>query len=286
MIDRKGEPHLIRHMKKRQWLRFAKLALILGAGLAAHVVATPSRATDVLPHQAVYDMRLGQTNGDGGVASVRGTLLMVWEDACDDWVISQRLFLRITRDDLSFTTSSAFDTRESKDGLDFWFEDTTVREPGGAEYAVGTARLIGPGDEGSLVLEEPQAGQYVLPRGTVFPTAQMLDILVRAQAGERFMSHLVYDGTDGATLFDVTTVVGEPKEATVEAAAGGHVVIWPMRVAYYKHDASDPLPDVEIGVDVQDNGIARRIEFDYGTFTVESALTSIEALPAADCPDP
>jgi hypothetical protein len=286
MIDRKEEPHLIRDMKKRQCLRFVRLALVLGAGLAAYVAATPSRAIDVLPHQAVYDMRLGKANGDGGVASVQGTLLLVWEDACDDWVISQRLFLRITRDDVSFTTSSAFDTRESKDGLDFSFEDTTVREPGGAEYAVGAARLIGLGDEGSLVLEEPQAGQYVLPRGTVFPTAQMLDVLVRAEQGERFMSHLVYDGTDGATLFDATTVVGEPKEATVEAAAGENVVIWPMRVAYYRHDATDPLPDVEIGVDVQANGIARRIVFDYGTFTVESKLTSIETLPAPECPGP
>jgi hypothetical protein len=37
---------------------------------------------------------------------------------------------------------------------------------------------------------------------------------------------------------------------------------------------------------VQANGIARRIVFDYGTFTVESKLTSIEALPAAECPGP
>jgi hypothetical protein len=169
MIDRKGEPHLIRDMKKRQCLGFARLALVLSAGLVACAAWTPSRASDVLPHQAVYDMRLGKANGDGGVASVQGTLLLVWEDACDDWAISQRLFLRITRDDVSFTTSSAFDTRESKDGLDFSFEDTTVREPGGAEYALGAARLIGPGDQGSLVLDEPLAGQYVLPGGPCYP---------------------------------------------------------------------------------------------------------------------
>jgi hypothetical protein len=258
----------------------------LSAGFATFCATASAQSVDILPHQAAYDMKLGSSHGDGGVDSVRGTLLLVWEDGCDDWLISQRLFLRITRDDVAFTTSSAFDTRESKDGLNFSFEDTTVREPGGAEHAIGAARLIALGGEGSLVLDEPEAGQYVLPRGTVFPTAQMIEILARAQAGERIMNHVVYDGTDGATLFDVTTVVAEPKKMTVEDVAGGHVVVWPMRIAYYRHDATDPLPDVEIGADIQENGIARRIVFDYGSFTVESDLTSIDALPAADCSEP
>jgi hypothetical protein len=112
----------------------------------------------------------------------------------------------------------------------------------------------------------------------------MIEILARADQGERFMSHLVYDGTDGANLFDVTTAVGEPVDKTVEEAAGGSVTIWPMRLAYYTHGGSEELPQVEIGADVQDNGVARRIVFDYGTFTVESTMTSIDALPPPDCP--
>ena len=262
------------------------LALILGVGLAAFFLTTHPQAAEILPHQAVYNMKLGSANGDSGVALVQGTLLLVWEDGCEDWVVSQRLFLRMSRDDVAFTTSSAFDTRESKDGLNFSFEDTTVREPGGAEHGLGSARLITPGSEGSLILDEPEAGQYVLPGGTIFPTAQMVDILARAEAGERIMTHLVYDGTDGATLFDVTTVVAEPTEMIVEDVAGGYIEVWPMRFAYYRHDATDSLPEVEIGADIQANGIARSIVFDYGTFVVESVLTSIEALPEASCTQP
>ena len=262
------------------------MALFVGSSLAFIAAAEPARAVDILPHQAVYDMTLGRTSSDAGVSSVQGTLMLTWEDGCGEWVISQRLFLMISRDDVSFTTTSAFDTRESKDGLNFTYEDTTIREPGGPEYAQGSARLIAPGSQGSLVIEAPEAGQYILPEGAVFPTTQMVDVLDRAEAGERIMSHLVYDGTDGATMFDVATVIADPSLQAVEEAAGGEVMVWPMRFAYYEYNTTDPLPQVEIGADVQANGIARQISFDYGNFTVETALVSIEGLPAADCPEP
>ena len=270
-------------MKKHQRRRSSLPASLLGAGLAIFLAAGPALAIDILPHRAVYEMKLGKTARDTGITSVQGTLVLIWEDACDEWVIGQRLFLSISREDASFTTSTAFDTHESKDGLEFSFEDITVHEPGGVEHATGRARLIGGGGDGSLVLDEPEPGQFVLPKGTVFPTAQMIDILDRAQAGERFMSHLVYDGTDGKNLFDVTTAVGEPTERIVEDAAGGQVVIWPMRIAFYPYGSSDELPEAEIGAEIQANGVARRIVFDYGSFTVESMLTSIEALPKAVC---
>ncbi len=278
--------HLIRDMKKRQRSVTAALVLLVGGGLATFAAVEPARAVDILPHQAVYDMKLGRTTSDSGVSSVQGTLMLTWEDGCGEWLISQRLFLKISRDDVSFTTTSAFDTRESKDGLNFSYEDTTIREPGGPEYAQGSARLIAPGSEGSLVIEAPEAGQYILPEGAMFPTAQMVDVLVRAEAGERIMSHLVYDGTDGATLFDVATVIADPSLEAVEDAAGGEVMVWPMRFAYYEYNTTDSLPQVEIGADVQANGIAREISFDYGNFMVESTLISIEGLPEADCPEP
>ncbi len=238
----------------------------------------------MLPHRAVYEMSLGKSSGSSGVVSVRGTLLLTWEETCEAWLVGQRLFLKVSRDDATFATSSAFDTVESKDGLDFSFEDRTVREPGGAEFASGSARLASQGGDGSLVLDEPEPGQFVLPKGTMFPTAQLIDILARAEAGERIINHLVYDGTDGAVLFDVTTVLAEPKTQTLEGEAGGEATIWPMRLAYYPHDTVDPLPQVEIGADVQDNGVAHRLVFDYGTFTVESELTELEPLPRPDCP--
>ena len=242
----------------------------------------------MLPHRAVYEMSLGNSSGSSGVVSVRGTLLLTWEETCEAWLVGQRLFLKVSRDDATFATSSAFDTVESKDGLDFSFEDRTVREPGGAEFASGSARLASQGGDGSLVLDEPEPGQFVLPKGTMFPTAQLIDILARAEAGERIINHLVYDGTDGAVLFDVTTVLAEPKTQTLEGEAGGEAggeaTIWPMRLAYYPHDTVDPLPQVEIGADVQDNGVAHRLVFDYGTFTVESELTELEPLPRPDCP--
>jgi len=283
MIDRGSLSHLIRRMKKRKRCRLPALVPHLAGVLAIFLTAGPAFAIDILPHRAVYDMRLVKTARDSGVASVQGTLMLTWEDSCDEWVIGQRLFLQISREDLSFTTSTAFDTRESKDGLELSFEDSSIHDPGGVEHAMGRARLIAGSGDGSLIIEEPDPGQYVLPKGTVFPTAQMIDILERALDGERFMSHLVYDGTDGKNLFDVTTAVGEPFDQDVEAAAGGHVVIWPMRIAYYPYGSIDELPEAEIGADIQENGVARRIVFDYGSFAVESKLVSIEALPKAVC---
>ena len=80
--------------------------------------------------------------------------------------------------------------------------------------------------------------------------AHLSDLIDRASAGERFMVHTVYDGGDGATVYDVTTVVGR-------AESGDGPISWPMRLAFHEHGTNVEEPRFEIAVTLRRDGVAR-----------------------------
>jgi len=99
---------------------------------------------------------------------------------------------------------------------------------------------------------------------------------VRALAGERFMSHVIFDGTDGATVNDVTTIVG--KAETIDGQTA-----WNMRLAFFDHGSPEELPNVEINALLRDDGVALELAFDYGDFTIRSELRELETLVGGGC---
>ena len=90
------------------------------------------------------------------------------------------------------------------------------------------------------------------------------------------MSHLLFDGTDGATVNDATTLVGKVQEVD------GHKA-WPMRLAFFDHGSGAELPDVEIDALLRDDGVALELAFDYGDFIIRSELRELNEITDGGC---
>ncbi len=60
---------------------------------------------------------------------------------------------------------------------------------------------------------------------------------------------------------------------------------WPVVVSYYdQNQKKDGLPSYEVSFRMYANGVSRKLQLDYGTFSLNGELTAIEFLKTKPCP--
>ena len=267
----RGGGYLAEHGAVRKALLASLLAGVLHQGSAG------AEEVALLAHRATYELRLEGHSRNSGIEGAHGLLAVEVTDACDAWAIRQGIALTMLREENQVTTLSEFDSQEAKDGSWYRFDDSTRVEPGGTERSSGQATAA-PDAVGRVHVELPVVDEAPLPAGTLFPTAHLSALLARAMAGERLMSDILYDGTEGTVLYDVTTLVGT---RAIDEASG--LRVWPMRLAYFIRGSTSETPDIELSVRLREDGVVLAVSYDYGSFVLAGVLQSLEPLPAPDC---
>lgn len=259
--------------------------LVALAASAPAGAAGPAPAIEVAPHRAVYSMTLAAAKNSSGVISARGALSFEWGDSCDGWTIEQRYKLQLVfAQDVEVEIATNYITWESKDGNAYRFKVRKTKNGKPEEEVSGSAELDG-AKGGSAEFTLPARNAMKLPAGTIFPTQHTFLLLERARAGDRMVPRVVFDGAtaEGASL--VSALIGRALPAP-EAAADALLNRpgWAMRMAYFGIDKADTAePDYEIGMDLQDNGVARGIRLDYSDFSIKGTLEKLEPLAKPPC---
>ncbi|MCK6450515.1 MAG: cell envelope integrity EipB family protein [Alphaproteobacteria bacterium] len=250
---------------------------------------TPSAAgpaIDVAPHRAIYAINLSAVKNGSGVVSAHGALQFEWGDSCDGWTVEQRyrlLLVTAQQGEIEIVTNYA--TWESKDGLSYRFKVRKSKDGKPDTDISGEAKLAGPGKAGAASFTLPKKSTMDLPAGTIFPTEHTLVLLERAKAGDRIVPRRVFDGATPEGASDVNALIGR---ALATGVKGAEPLLdrpgWHMRMAYFSVEKEDSTqPDYEIGLDLQDNGIARALLLDYSEFTLKGTLEKFEPLPKPSC---
>lgn len=261
--------------------------LKLGAATLALAAALPWSATavDIEPHRAVYNMTLERAQSASGVAGASGTMLYQWADSCDGWTIEQRYRLHMQYNEQDDTELSiSFVTWESKDGTRYRFNVRKLKDGEPTEELRGDAKLGANGEAGEAKFVRPETTTIPLPPGTLFPTAHTIALIEAATAGANFLSKQVFDGGTVEGPFEVTGGIGSQHDAKADA---DNPLLrkrwWPIRLAFFPADSKNAQPDYELGMDLQENGIARELILDYGNFVVRAKLDTIEPMPKPHC---
>ncbi len=264
----------------------------LVAVAAACVLSAPAGSfgagagIDVAPHRAIYAISLSAVKNGSGVVSAHGALHFEWGDSCDGWTVEQRYRLALVtaqQGEIEIVTNYA--TWESKDGLSYRFKVRKSKDGKPDAEISGEAKLDGPGKRGSASFTLPKKASMELPAGTIFPTEHTLVLLERAKAGDRIVPRRVFDGATPEGASDVNALIGR---ALATGTKGADPLLdrpgWHMRMAYFSVEKEDSTqPDYEIGLDLQDNGIARALLLDYSEFTLKGSLEKFEPLPKPSC---
>jgi hypothetical protein len=292
--------------------RFAHRLAVFAIGTVACLIATPGpaatpgvAASDIVPHRAIYRLSLLSAHSSSAVADVTGAMMFQWADACDAWTVEQHFdmdFVYTEGDEVHMTTSYA--TWEAKSGDHYRFNmRKTVN--GDLDEDVRGEAATDPRKGGTVHLDKPESGDQSLAAGTLFPTQHTLVLLEQALAGEHFLARTVFDVADVEGPSEISAVIG--KRTTLKDGVGGTVdarerpsrdvliadakrdnrllsgAAWPVRLAFFPVKSDNSSPEYEMSMLLLHNGIAEAMQIDYGDFTVNAVLETLEPLPKSGC---
>jgi hypothetical protein len=273
-------------------------AVALGLSLLAPI--SPVGAEDapivLIPHQAVYDLSLGETRGNSQVANVRGRILYNFDgNSCQGYSLEFRQVSELDTGEGKVSTSDLRSTTwEDATAKSFKFTSENFIDQNLVDTVDGHAEHDAA--KTAVDLRKPQRKTLDLDPGVVFPTEHMVRAIRAARAGQSILEFPVYDGSEtGDKVFNTLTVIGGkigPGEHKHDDAAANEpklagVPRWPVTISYFEKnknsDTSDQTPSYAIGFELYENGISRALTLDYNDFLVTGKLTSLEFKDAKPC---
>lgn len=267
-------------------LRRAAALLALAVFFAVSAPSLP-RAADLLPHQAFYKLRLLRTIPGSTLTDVSGAMYLDWVDSCEGWSSSQRLELRFyDAEKPAVDIDSRFASWESHDGLSYRFSVESTRDNQADKQLNGKASLQAIGGPGKAEFLGAKPVKLDLPAGTLFPARHMIELIDRAQAGDKIVARTVFDGTSDDGAFLVNAVIGAQKSPKADEAILPKTVnlpYRPMRLAFFNPAKDQDTPFYELSVDLMNNGIARSFVLDYGDSVIGAELDRIKLLDKPKC---
>ncbi len=268
---------------------------------AAHSPAlrqeTPGQNAQLVSHRAVYNLTLGATGAGSNVTDIRGQLVYEFQgSACQGYSLNTRLVTEVfDREGKPSMSDIRSESWEDASGGHFRFSTAQYADGKLSESTKGSARrpLNNPGTV-AVRLEKPQKTSLALTGKILFPTQHSLTLLRAALAGQTRLQADIYDGSEkGTKVYETSSVIGAPLELSANSqlpsiknsAVLDNMPSWPVVVSYYDQGPNkDGLPSYEVSFRMYANGVSRKLKLDYGTFSLDGELSSIEFLETKPCP--
>ena len=276
---------------------------VAAAGLAAvaawhPAAAAPADKVILVPHRAVYDLKLATSKGSRGIEAVRGRILYDFSgNACEGYELQFRQVSELDSGEGKRALSDLRSTTwEDGDAKQFRFNSENMLDDKSADEVDGRAER-----ESAAVkvdLTKPKDKNFTLPVGSVFPTEHMRRIIAAAREGKHILDFPVYDGSEtGEKLYNTLTVIGKAiapgarpqDDATKNVAALAKLTRWPVTISYFeqedakKEQSSEQTPVYSISFEIYENGISRALQLEYADFTISGEMTSLEMKKEKPC---
>jgi hypothetical protein len=258
------------------------------------VPAAQAGAAVLVPHRAVYDLKLLRTPGKRQIESVRGRILYDFSGSpCEGYILQFRQVSELDSGEGKVALSDLrANTWEEGDAKSFRFNSTNYLNEKPVESADGNANRDTQGV--TVKLAKPDAKTLNLSSNIVFPTEHMRRIIEAAQTGKTILEFPVYDGSEnGQKVFDTLTVIGRPippdEKKPTDAAAGmpelANMTRWPVTISYFDRTTpgGEQTPVYAIGFEMFENGISRALNLDYGDFVVGGEMKELQLKEAKAC---
>lgn len=255
--------------------------------------ATPADALarGLAPHKAVYDIDLIATHSGSQILNISGKMSYEWKPTCDAWVTDHHFTLFYEyADSPGMRVTSDFTTYETADGKGFDY--SSRRQRNGQMYQEIRGRAeIGKDGAGKAVYTMPEDVKFDLVKGSLFPMGHTLEVIRHAEAGDKFYSAQVFDGSDEEGPIEINTFIGKPvtsgiaKSEKIDASLLNGKA-WNMRMAIFQAAEQEEESDYEMDMVFHENGIISDMTIEYDDFTVKQKLVSLEKLPGTACAAP
>lgn len=262
-------------------------ALLAGvlAGVLAAVISGPTRAAELVAHEANYVISLDSLGIEGKPVSSEGAMAIRVTRDCQKWTILKELVYEVkltTGISIRIHTMDRF--YEGLDGKRMEFTGW-IKTDGGSKHNVkGSATLKKDGSGGLVAFKKPEKLKLDLPPGTTFPMdslRRLIDALAKNQPvpGQGAYSGLgmtfVTKVTRGKTPSKKSQPTGNPELLQGKS--------WRIEQSLYPEGKKRGKPLVTSSTQVHANGVVSRFWSDFAFLSVNGELVSLEEYPTPDC---
>ncbi|CCF19759.1 conserved exported protein of unknown function [Pseudorhizobium banfieldiae] len=270
--------------------RVAILAFGLAAGASVPALAGVEGAAGLLPHRAVYDLKLKDASDRSGIEGLNGR--MVYEftgSACTGFTTNFRFVTRISTGEDTRLTDQQTTTFENTEKGEFRFETKSFTDEQLDKEVSGAAMEADSKVKVAIDLPDPREVELT---ASAFPTEHMLEVIRNARNGNRFFEARIFDGSENGDQSMITnTVIGPQqkpeKDDAGDAAKAGEfadAAYWPVSIAYFNDGGSgDTTPVYSMSFKLYENGITRDLTMDYGDFVLSGSLSRLDLLDKPSC---
>jgi hypothetical protein len=268
----------------------ALVAALLASPVAATPMVMPAASEAPVPHRAVYEIGLAESQTSSGIATASGRLVFEVEgSACEGYRMTQRMVVQLADAEgeerlLDFRVTSF----ESGDGAIYQFSSRTYMNDRVVEEVEGVAERTSRGID--VRLESPGEKVVQLDGAALFPSQHLHAILEAARSSQRFLSAEIYEGAgSGESADTATAIIGEAERAAPSEPVTGGKTRWPVSIAYFKNDeetgagSGEQLPTYQMSFKLYENGVTRDLVMDYGDYALSGTLRTLDPLEAAPC---
>jgi hypothetical protein len=275
-------------------MQTAAAGLLAGSCLVLSAPVPAESATVLVPHRAVYDLKLARSRGKRSIETVRGRILYDFSgNACEGYALQFRQVSEIDSGEGKVALSDLRATTwEEGDAKSFRFNSQNQVNQRVVDAVTGNAGRESAGI--SVMLSKPKEKNFNLDAKTAFPTEHMRRIIEAALAGKTLLELPVFDGSEsGEKVFSTLTVIGRelaPDEKKPDDAAAGNAALaglkrWPVTISYFEQsgNSGEQTPVYSIGFELYENGISRALVLDYGDFVVSGIMSQLDMKDAPAC---
>ena len=272
---------------------FAAALLLCGLQESALAFA-PKMPTKLAAHRAIYEMTLGTTRSATGITGIDGRMVFEFKgSSCNGYTLNMRMVTQMTdAQGQSNLTDLRSSTWEQADGQKFRFQSAQYLNDKLGDVTMGRAVREKSREEVQVKISQPSNAELDLSGQVLFPTQHSLALMDAAYDGRSVFQAQIYDGSEkGRKVYDTTAIIGKAvpagSDAKLEDAAKEkkleELVSWPVSIGYFEAKGGDLTPSYQIDFRLYANGVSRKLLIDYGDFSIEGTLSSLEYLKGEEC---
>jgi hypothetical protein len=268
--------------RKDQMPRNVSLALLLALVMPAAAQAGAGQAGGLTGQDAYYSLTLAKVRTHD-VTGATGAMRFSVVDGCTGWGTTQHMTLLIRNADGSLNkTVTDYMTWESKDSKTLSF--TLQERDDDGKLTIddsGTATHTGADGTGTITYTTPKGRLISLPPGTLFPMAHTAALLAAGEAGKKFLSVPLFDGTtDAGAQSTFVAILGHNEPAKNQFPDLAKLASTDVDIAFYDRKNKDENPNFRSQMRYYDNGVATGILLDFGDFVMRGTLEKLTIPPS------
>jgi len=274
-------------------MRLSRFTLLLVPTLLGLAVAGTASAQTLMPHRAVYDLALLETSDDSDIDGLTGRWVFEFSgSACEGYTLKSRIVMRFETAEGPNLVDQQVTSFESNDGKTLRFVTKSFVDEQLESEVRGTAKLDG--NNTVVGYEQPETVEKKFAPA-LFPTAQLRELLEKANAGQRFYETTIFDGTEFADkAVQVSIVVGDPKpvdnDDPEKKALGGLAKdrFRPVTAAYFDgkegdEEQGEETSDYNVSFKLHDGGVQRDMVIRYADYSMTAKLVDLSVFEPEPC---